>query len=322
MNFKQIEAFRAVMMTRSMTTAAGLMHTSQPNVSRWISLLEKTLGFVLFQRIGTRLLPTPEAEAFYVDVERAFIGLDSLNDSASSIRRRGTGLLRIGAVGSITQCVMPDAIQLFRESISDIPIVVNTGGSDVVAKWVATGYCDIGFTSIQTDLPSVGYQRINTAYGVGIVCRSHRLANRKVLKPADFNDESFISLPAGSINRTEIDRHFLDDSRILSIETPYATTICTMVDKGLGVSIINPLVSRALNMPNVREIPFSEEVDFYSYAVTSGQFPVNALARRIADCVQQVFATLNVQETGRLGTVKTARSSRQRQRAPSGHRNG
>lgn len=301
MNFKQVEAFRAVMMTRSMTTAAGLLHTSQPNVSRWIALLEKALGFVLFQRVGTRLIPTPEADAFYADVERAFIGLESLNDSASSIRRRGTGLLRIGAVGSITQCVMPDAIRMFREQVSDIPVVVNTGGSDVVAKWVATGFCDIGFSSIHTDVPSLRYERINTACGVGVVATSHRLAARKVLKPADFDDEPFISLPAGSFNRAAIDRHFPHDSRILSIETPYATTICTMVSKGLGVSIVNPIVSRALRLADVREIPFSEQVDFYSYAVTSGHFPVNALARRMADCVQRVFATLDTQDTVKPG---------------------
>lgn len=143
MNFKQVEAFRAVMMTRSMTTAAGLLHLAaerQP-LDRAAG---KALGFVLFQRVGTRIIPTPEAEAFYADVERAFIGLESLNDSASSIRRRGTGLLRVGAVGSITQCVLPDAIVLFRQKFSDIPVVVNTGGSDVVAKWLATGVCDIG----------------------------------------------------------------------------------------------------------------------------------------------------------------------------------
>jgi len=195
MNFKQVEAFRAVMMTRSMTTAAGLLHTSQPNVSRWIALLEKALGFVLFQRVGTRIIPTPEAEAFYADVERAFIGLESLNDSASSIRRRGTGLLRVGAVGSITQCVLPDAIALFRHNFSDIPVVVNTGGSDVVAKWLATGVCDIGFCSLHTDLPGVRYERINTAHGVGIVPRTHRLAAKRRLAPTDFRDENFISLP-------------------------------------------------------------------------------------------------------------------------------
>ena len=214
MNFKQVEAFRAVMMTRSMTTAAGLLHTSQPNVSRWIALLEKTLGFVLFQRVGTRIIPTPEAEAFYADVERAFIGLESLNDSASSIRRRGTGLLRVGAVGSITQCVLPDAIRLFRQKFSDIPVVVNTGGSDVVAKWLATGVCDIGFCSLHTDLPGLHYERINTAHGAGIVPAAHPLAAKALLTPADFHDENFISLPAGSFNRAAIDRYFPDDARI------------------------------------------------------------------------------------------------------------
>lgn len=293
MNFKQIEAFRAVMLTRSMTTAAGLMHTSQPNISRWIALLETTLGFELFQRVGTRLIPTPEADAFYVDVERAFIGLESLNDSATSIRRRGTGLLRIGAVGSITQCVLPDAIRLFRQTFPDLSVVVNTGGSDVVAKWMATGFCDVGFCSIQTDVPGLQYERINTAHGVGIVPRSHRLARKRRLTPADFASENFICLPSGSFNRAAIDRHFPDDARIVSIETPYATTICTMVGKGLGVSIVNPVVSRALNLPELREIPFSEKIAFHSYAVSSSHFPVSTPARHLNACVQDVFRTLN-----------------------------
>jgi DNA-binding transcriptional LysR family regulator len=290
MNFKQVEAFRAVMMTRSMTTAASLLHTSQPNVSRWIALLETTLGFMLFQRVGTRLIPTPEADAFYADVERAFIGLESLNDSASSIRRRGTGSIRVGAVGSITQCILPDAIRLFRQKFSDIPVVVNTGGSDVVAKWMATGFCDICFCSIESDVAGLQYERINTAYGVGIVHRAHRLARKRVLKPADFADENFISLPAGSFNRAAIDRHFPADKRVISVETPYATTICTMVGKGLGVSIVNPIVSRALGMSDIREIPFSERIAFHSYAVTSDHFPVNTLARKMADCVKATFA--------------------------------
>lgn len=292
MNFKQVEAFRAVMMTRSMTTAAGLLHTSQPNVSRWIALLEKTVGFTLFQRVGTRLLPTPEAEAFFTDVERAFLGLDALGDSANSIRRRGTGLLRVAAVGSITQCVLPEAVRMLRQKYSDIPVVVNTGGSDTVAKWMATGFCDIGFCSIPADIPGLHYERINTAYGVGIVGNTHRLAGRKVLKPADFDDENFISLPTGSFNRAAIDHHFPDDSRVLSIETAYATTICTMVGRGLGISIVNPMVSRALRLPGVREIPFSEKVAFHSYTVTSDQFPVSLLARQMASCVQDVFTTL------------------------------
>ena len=296
MNFKQVEAFRTVMTTRSMTTAAGLLHTSQPNVSRWIALLERDVGFALFKRIGTKLIPTPEAETLHAEVERVFLGLESLGETANSIRRRGTGLLRVGAVGSITQCILPDAIRRFRQQFSDVPVVVNTGGSDVVAKWMATGFCDIGFCSIPADpadLPSLQFERINTAFGVGIVGNAHRLADRQILSPSDFDDENFISLPAGSPNRAAIDHHFPGGSRVLSIETPYATTICSMVGKGLGVSIVNPVVPRALRMPEVREVPFSEKIEFPSYAVTSEHFPIGLLASRLADCVQDTFRSLD-----------------------------
>lgn len=292
MLFKQVEAFRAVMMTRSMTMAAGFLHTSQPNVSRWIALLEKRVGFSLFERNGTRLIPTPEGTAFYADVERAFIGLDSLIDTANSIRRRGTGFLRIGAVGSIAHCVLPDAFREFRQTFSDISIVVNTGSSDVVAKWVASGFCDIGFCSFPTDLPSLHYKLIDTAFGVGIVYDGHRLAERETLYPADFDDENFISLPNGTLFREAIDRHFPNSSRILSLEARYIMTICAMVGKGLGVSIVNPVVLRALAVAAVREIPFSEKVEFQSYSVTSDHFPISILANRMADCVAGAFVRL------------------------------
>lgn len=289
MNFKEIEAFRAVMMSRSMTTAAGLLHTSQPNISRWIGMLERKVGFQLFQRVGTRLLPTAEAEAFYADVERAFMGLDSLDESANSIRRRGTGLLRIGAVGSIADSVLPDALTIFRQHFPDIPVLLNTARSDVVAKWTATGFCDIGFCSVPTDLPSLHYQEINVARGVCILPGSHRLATRTILEPTDFEGEHFISLPAESANRREIDSHFPMGARVLAIETPYASTICKMVGKGLGVSIVSPIVSRALGLADVREIPFSRKVTFRSFAVTSDHFPLNFLASRIAQCIHQAF---------------------------------
>ena len=62
MDFKQIETFRSVMQTRSMTVSAASLHTSQPNVSRLIAKLQKELGFRLFQRVGLRLVPTPEGQ--------------------------------------------------------------------------------------------------------------------------------------------------------------------------------------------------------------------------------------------------------------------
>jgi DNA-binding transcriptional LysR family regulator len=50
MNFRQIEAFRHVMLHGSVTRAADAMSLSQPAVSHLVSDLEDWLGFTLFVR--------------------------------------------------------------------------------------------------------------------------------------------------------------------------------------------------------------------------------------------------------------------------------
>ncbi|MNL90139.1 hypothetical protein D3C87_2209620 [compost metagenome] len=46
-------------------------------------------------------------------------------------------------------------------------------------------------------------------------------------------------------------------------------------------------------MPDLREISFSEKIEFPSYAVTSDHFPVGTLAAKMTQCVRDVFASLN-----------------------------
>ena len=52
-NYRQIEAFEAVMKTGSMTLAGKLLFITQPAVSRLIIELEQELGFKLFERKKT-----------------------------------------------------------------------------------------------------------------------------------------------------------------------------------------------------------------------------------------------------------------------------
>lgn len=293
MNFKQIEAFRTVMATRSMTTAAALLHTSQPNISRWIVLLERELGFELFQRNGTRLTPTGDANVFYSEVERSYRGLDILKDTALSIKKKGMGILRVGAVGSLTQSILPIAVRAFKTLYPSSPVLINTGSSVNVAQWVSAGLCDVGFVSMTSNTAGVRFNRLNSNKGVGIVPFHHPLARHRCLTPQDFEQEPFISLPSGSSNRAVVDAYLEGISRPLSIETHYASTICTMVALELGVSIINSFVPRALKLSDLKEIPLDSEVFFHSYAVSSEQYAPGVLASQIVDCVIEAFEGLN-----------------------------
>ena len=74
MRARQIEVFRMVMRCGTLTGAAEALNVSQPALSQILLHTEDELGFKLFQRVKGRLIPTPEAEEIYPEVERLFGG--------------------------------------------------------------------------------------------------------------------------------------------------------------------------------------------------------------------------------------------------------
>ncbi|MBC7077924.1 MAG: LysR family transcriptional regulator, partial [Synergistales bacterium] len=70
MNLRQIEIFRAVMITGSISGASKLLFVSQPAVSRLLSHTELRMGLKLFERVKGRLYSTPEARSLFKEVEK------------------------------------------------------------------------------------------------------------------------------------------------------------------------------------------------------------------------------------------------------------
>src|SRR5688500_19711916 len=64
-NLRQVEAFRAVMLSGSVTAAASMMGITQPAVSRLLRDLQSLLKMPLFEKRGTGLVPTAAATALY-----------------------------------------------------------------------------------------------------------------------------------------------------------------------------------------------------------------------------------------------------------------
>lgn len=288
MKFKQIETFRVVMLTRSMTLAAKELHTTQPNISRFIAQLEAETGLHLFERKAGRLTPTAEGDAFYQEVQRSFLGMDALENSVRLIRQLGTGTLRIGAVPSIAMSVMPKVIQVFRKRYPDTPVSIHTNDSPTVAKWTATRYCDLGLVSYLVDTAGVQSSLWAQEQGVCIVPVGHRLAKKRSVKPSDFDDEPFISLTQGDGTREAVDAAFNPDRRKLILDTPYAPTICRMVEMGLGVSVVNPLVVRNMSLPGIKVLRFEPAVQFARHVLIAHQHTESAQMTAFMRCLAEI----------------------------------
>ena len=87
MNLRQIEMFRAIMVTGSISGAARLLSVSQPAISRLLAYTEDRLGIALFERVKGRVQPTPEARQLFVGVDQVHQEVTRVNELAEELRR-------------------------------------------------------------------------------------------------------------------------------------------------------------------------------------------------------------------------------------------
>jgi DNA-binding transcriptional LysR family regulator len=245
MKMQHIEAFRAVMLTGSMTQAARRLHTSQPQISRLIGQLESLTRFPLFDRGGGRLVPTLDGARFFQEVEKTFIGLSGLEAIAAGIRSFGAGRLSMAAMPRLAGGLLTQAAARFKADHPDVMISIRSGTASTVHNWVSSGFCDIGLAMLYSEATGVEAEPVLTTGFVAIVPAGHKLAQKKILTPGDFAGEAFISFPTGSPLCDRIDAIFnsVGVERTVVAETDLGASICALVAAGLGISLINPLAA-------------------------------------------------------------------------------
>src|SRR5690554_4213192 len=96
LSLRQIEGFLAVMEAGTVVGAAGILHISQPAVSKLLAYLEADIGMQLFDRQRGRLVPTRQGLQLHDEVLRVFGGLNQVERAVAAIRREDRRQLRIG----------------------------------------------------------------------------------------------------------------------------------------------------------------------------------------------------------------------------------
>jgi DNA-binding transcriptional LysR family regulator len=289
-NLKHIEAFRAVMTAGSMTAAAKEMFTSQPNVSRLISQLERETGLVLFQRTGARLIPTSEGTAFFREVERAYVGLQGLANAAAQIRNLGTGRLRIAAMPSAGLTLVPRAIDRFQRRHPGATVTLHMNSSGTINHWTASQFCDLGVAVYISEASNCEVELLSSVPAMCVLPAGHRLAQKSVIKPSDLQGEPFISLCHGDGTRAQMDEVFARAGveRVMAIEAQYSAICCEMVRLGMGVTLSHPIVARDFAGPDVAIRRFSPEVRFPIYLLYPPHRPRERLASAFVEVLREL----------------------------------
>jgi len=263
MKMRQVEAFRAVMLSGGVTAAAQMMNVSQPSVSRLIADLEHAVGFALFERRGGRMFPTDQAQALYEAVRRSFTGLDLLDQAARRIRAHPVGAIRIAALAALASGVLPPVIRDFRARYPEIKVTVEALGQRAVVDRVFLGQADIGLAVETADRQGVSSVLLADAEYVCVMPAGHPLAARSVIEPKDLDGETLIG-PMHEVDALwfGIDQVFqaAGITPLRRLETQHSFPAYAYVEAGLGITVAEPFSTPLFARLGVVARPFRPAV--------------------------------------------------------------
>lgn len=300
-NTRQIEAFRALMLAGTTTAAAELMRVTQPAVSRLLRDLQHALGLTLFDRRGTRLVPTQEAIALYDEVQRSFVGLDRIAAVAKALGSSRIGTLRVAALPALANGFLPRFAARFLQERPGLNLEMHGLVSHLVLDWVAAGQCDVGFAAAPVEHAGVVTDKMLPMRLVAIVPAGHALARKRVLRPRDFDGERFISMSRTTPTRFQVDSVFDQHGvrREMSIETTLSEIVCAAVAAGAGLSLVEPFSAHEHAVRGFVVRPFEPALDFEYAALWSPHRPVPQAAREFLAAFRAEVADFKARLGGR-----------------------
>ena len=262
---RQLEAFRAVVETGKITTAAEVLNTTQPSVSKMMSDLEQIAGFVLFERRGRQVYPTSEALALYEEVERSFVGMGEISRVIEDIRNYRQGSLLVAGMPALALKFLPDVIAEFIGDHPGITVSLRARSSQAVLRHLSSQQFDLGFAALDMDHPAVHRRPILTAPMLAVLPIGHELADKEFLEPSDFHQRPFVALGHEISTRSETDV-FLSVAKArpkIVADAQLSASICELVAAGVGLSIVEPITAihfantnRIVTRPLKPELPF------------------------------------------------------------------
>lgn len=278
---RQIEAFRALMLSETMTEAAQLLSVTQPAVSKIITQLELELGFSLFVRSQGKLTPTDDCYILYSEVERSFTGIEQIKRAAKRIQDRTAGGLRIAVLPTFASTFIARVVKRLYSSVSTIQLSIHACNSDEAVELVASGLCELGFTITPVDARHVHAGPVMSVPSFCILPSDHHLRDQDEVSVQDIAGENFIATAEGTSSRLRIDALFasMNITREIRTEARWSLTISEFVQSGLGCSIVDGFTAANFADRGGLVKPLREKLDFTFVCITP-RFAVETSAIR------------------------------------------
>jgi len=257
LNFRQLEVFRAIMLTKTVSGAAELLHVSQPGISRLLKYTEQKLGTLLFERRKGRLVATPEGEELYKHLEPIYAKLEDLGFVIDRITQNDDLHLQVGCTPSLARYLLPKLLASAKQKVPGMVIKVDIHSNEELAEYIAHRRGDFALSLDASTHPLVLSEPSIYANLVCVVPRGHELASREEVTFKDIAHHDMVMYHQDTVLGRLLNKQFAEFEMPpkMSVLVRYNDDACAMVEHGLGVTIALDFVVMGNRYPNLTSIP-------------------------------------------------------------------
>lgn len=269
MNIRQLEIFRMVSETGSITRAASSLYMSQPAVSKAIRELEDSIGVQLFDRIDNRLHLNNAGRTFRLRAVQLLRDYGELQ--AFGQEQAGQLPLRVGTSLTIGQMVMPQSVARFKQLHPQTPLTLFAENVQQIKARLLRGDIDVAFVEGFTQSKAFQTTKLSV-YQLGVYGAPASFVHNRVLASADLADLPWLLREPGSTLRD----HFDERLHQLNVEVnPVLESVNTQIligasVSGLGLTVLpEPLAAPLVASGQLRELQLpGAPLATVNYAIT------------------------------------------------------
>jgi len=191
-----VEAFVAIVRRGGFTRAAGVLHLSQPAVSRRLELLEREVGRPLFDRTrgGARL--TEAGRAFLPHAEALLASARDGVEAVRALERTDAGTVTLALVGTLASTTLTARLQRFRRRHPGVRLALRTALSREVSALVRRGEATLGLRYFPDPDPELVSLPLHREPLLTVCSPAHRLARARRPRARLLDGQTWVAFPA------------------------------------------------------------------------------------------------------------------------------
>jgi len=265
MDNQNLKAFITVADCGSFSDAADQLYITQSAISKRIAQLELQIGKKLFDRIARQVSLTeagkellPRAQRILKEYEDALQAINDLSGEAS-------GTLRLAISHHLGLHRLPPVLKQFSQQYPNVTLDIEFMDSEKAYELVLHGESEVAVITLALD----SHHNINSKKiwddPLRFICaQDHPLANLKKPKLSDLAEYPII-LPGLNTYTGRIIQNLFQREGIplkAPMSTNYLETISTMVEIGLGWSVLPETLVRDLHVMPFKQISIERELGY------------------------------------------------------------